>query len=198
MSVDPLYLTAGILLSLLLLATCFLGEGASQGNPRRVARVGVLTSVALIFGLLESFLPDLFLPGMRIGLANIVPLTILFVYGFKEGLAVSLLKAVLVSLLRGNFLAMGGLMALSGSLLSFLAMAAIHYGFKRFSVIGVSIFGALFHITGQFLVAYLFLGVGVLGYLPLLALISFFTGALIGVISHLLLRHKAFVAYLRA
>ena len=188
---------AGFLGAVLLLLTCGLASAGSEGNPRRVARVGVLTSLALVFGLLESFLPDFLLPGMRIGLANIVPLTVLYIYGFKEGFAVSLAKAVLVSLLRGNFLAMGGLMALTGTLLSFLVMAFVHFAFKKFSLIGVSIFGALFHVLGQFAVAFGYLGLGVLGYLPWLLLLCFFTGALIGLVVRVLLRQRRFVAYLR-
>lgn len=198
MSQNAILMLAAFCFAFLFLLTCGLASASESGNPRRVARVGVLTSLALVFGLLESFLPDFWLPGMRLGLANIVPLTVLYIYGFKEGFAVSLAKAVLVSLLRGNFLAMGGFMALTGSALSFLVMALFHVLLKRFSLIGVSIFGALAHIVGQFLIAFAYLGLGVWGYLPWLLFISVFTGALIGFIVHLLLKHRAFVAYLRA
>ena len=193
---DVYLLVAGILFALALFLTGVLfGQTKSQGEIK-VARMGVLLSLALTLGLLESFLPDFLLPGMRLGLANIAVLLVLYVYGFKEGLGVAILKALLVSMLRGSLLSMGGLMAMSGTLLSFFGMAGLHYAWKRCSIIGVSVFGALLHVTGQILVGQAFLGRGVWGYLPWLILVSFLTGALVGVVSLALTKNKALLRYL--
>ena len=193
------YLILASILFLLGLPPLFslLFEGGDFG-ARRVARVGVMLALALVLGYMESFLPELFLPGMRLGLANVAILMILYVYGFKEGLFVAILKAVLVSMLRGNFLAMGGWMAFVGTLLSFLGMALLHFAFKRASIFAVSIFGALLHVSAQVAVSYLYLGQGVWGYLPYLALFSFASGAAVALLCSLLLRHKALLSYLKA
>ncbi|MBQ7242688.1 MAG: Gx transporter family protein [Bacilli bacterium] len=193
------YLILASILFLLGLPPLFslLFEGGDFG-ARRVARVGVMLALALVLGYMESFLPELFLPGMRLGLANVAILMILYVYGFKEGLFVAVLKAVLVSMLRGNFLAMGGWMAFAGTLLSFLGMALLHFLFKRASIFAVSIFGALLHVSAQVAVSYLYLGQGVWGYLPYLALFSFASGAAVALLCSLLLRHKALLSYLKA
>lgn len=171
-------------------------DGSSL-STRKVARLGLLLSLALVLGLVESFLPPVLLPGMRLGLANIAILLVLYLYGTKDGFMVAILKAVLVGLLRGSLLSMGGYMALAGTLLSFLGMALLHFIFKKMSIIGVSLSGALLHVLGQIGVAYLFLGAPILGYLPWLLLLAFVTGTMVGLVSRLLLKRTRFVAYLK-
>lgn len=194
---DGYLLLGGILLSLAFLLTFLLLHENQEIGPRRIARIGIMLSLALTLGLVESFIPDVLLPGMRLGLANVVVLLVLYVYGAKEGFFVALLKALLVSLLRGSFLNMGGWMALSGSTLSFLGMALLHLLWKRCSIVGVSVFGALLHVSGQILVAYLYIGVGVIGYWPWLLLLSFFTGMATGLLCLVLLRRVGFLRTIR-
>jgi len=198
MRFDGYLIFGGVLFFILLFFTCSLLHSSESLGARKVARLGILLGLSLVLGLVEGFLPDFLLPGMRLGLANVSILLILYVYGFKDGLFVALLKAILVAVLRGNFLSMGGFMAFSGTLLSFLGMSALHYAFKQVSIFAVSIFGALLHVVGQILVSYVYLGVAVWGYLPWLLLVSFFTGALVAFLCHLLLRHKSLVAYLKS
>ena len=178
--------------------TSFIGYEKRNNNARDVAHIGVMLALALVFGILESFLPDFLLPGMRIGLANVVTLFVLYVYGFKKALAIALLKALLVSMMRGNFLSMGGYMALTGSLLSVLGMGLLRVLWKNCSVFGVSIFGALLHVLGQIVIALIYLGTPILGYLPYLLLMAFGTGALVGGLVFLLQKNQALKRYLSA
>ena len=190
----------GILGAALLLVLFLLGFALldlSQSDARKVARQGVLLALALVLGLLESFLPDVLLPGMRLGLANIALLLVLYVYGAREGFVVAVLKAVLGSMLRGSMFSMGGLMALTGTMAAFIGMALLHALWKKCSPIGVSVFGALLHVSGQMLIAYFYLGVAVLGYWPWLLLVSVLTGTVTGLVALLLLRNKALMRYLR-
>lgn len=198
MRLDGYLIFGGFALCFLLLCTFGLLHQESNADGRKVAHLGVMLSLALVLGLLEGFLPDFLLPGMRIGLANVAILLILYVYGFKDGLYVAILKALLVSMLRGNFLSMGGFMAMSGTLLSYLGMSLLHYAFKKCSIYGVSIFGALLHVLGQILISRIYLGAAVWGYLPYLLLLSFFTGALVAFLCSLLLRHKGLISLLRS
>ena len=196
MNDDVHHIVSGILLAGALLVTFALLRDDHQFGTRRIARLGILLAMALVAGLLESFIPGFLLPGMRLGLANIVLLFVLVVFGFYDGLILAVLKAVIVSLLRGSFLSMGGMMALAGTLLSFLGMALLHALWKKCSLIGVSIFGALLHVFGQIVVAYFYMGVGVWAYLPWLLLVSFGTGAFVGVIVTVLKRRTSFITYM--
>ena len=197
MKFDPYLFSAGILSLLGLFGLAFCYEHPDKKGGRNVARIGVLLSLALVFGIVESFLPDIIVPGVRLGLANVVILFVLYVYGFKVGLGVALGKALLVSLLRGSFLSMGGLMALMGTLLSFFGMALLRALWKRCSPVGVSIFGSLLHIIGQILVGVLYVGTPIVGYLVYLLPIGFVTGAFIGVTVLFLLRQKSLLSYLK-
>ena len=193
MSIDLHHLVSGLLFALVFLVTFALLRNDHQFGTRRIARLGVLLALALVAGLVESLIPGFILPGFRLGLANIVLLFVLVTFGFYDGLVLAVLKAVLVSVLRGSFLSMGGLMALSGTLLSFLGMAYLHYLWKKCSLIGISIFGALLHVIGQIVVAYFFMGPAIWGYLPWLMLASFATGAFVGVIVTILIRRTSFL-----
>ena len=193
---DGYLLLAGILFAAALFLTAVLYGSRRDKAEVKVARIGVLLSLALVLGLLESFLPDFLLPGMRLGLANIAVLLVLYVYGFKEGLSIAIMKALLVSMLRGSMFSMGGLMALTGTFLSYLGMAGLHYAIRRCSIIGVSILGSLLHVSGQILVAWAYLGRAAWGYLPWLLLVGFLTGALVGFVTLALTKNKALLRYL--
>ena len=191
-------IVSGLLFAIALFITFLIfPKGDSSLSTRKIARLGVLLSVALILGLLESFLPPIFLPGMRLGLANISILLVLYLYGIRDGFFVAILKAILVGLLRGSLFSMGGYMALAGTFLSFVIMAILHFAFKKMSIIGISLTGSLFHVLGQIGVAYLFLGTPILSYLPWLLFIAFFTGIGIGLITKIILMRTRFVAYLK-
>ena len=188
----------GVIALIALLLASFSLLGSDEGkDARKVARIGVMLSLAIALSVMESFLPDFLLPGLRLGLANIAVVLVLYVYGIKEGFYLALGKAVLSSLLRGSIFSMGGFMALSGTMLSFLGMALLRVLWKKCSPVLVSVIGALLHVSGQILVAYIYLGVGVLGYLPFLLLASFLTGVFVGLVAYALLRHQTFVAYIR-
>ena len=196
MNVDVHHIVSGILLAGALLVTFALLRDDHQFGTRRIARLGMLLAMALVAGLLESLIPGFLLPGMRLGLANIVVLFVLVVFGFYDGLVLAVLKAVIVSLLRGSFLSMGGMMALAGTLLSFFGMAMLLALWKKCSLVGVSIFGALLHVLGQIVVAYFYMGIAVWAYLPWLLLVSFGTGAFVGIIVTVLKRRTRFIAYM--
>lgn len=189
-------LGSALLLGLLLFTFALFPLPKGSGRIKS-ARLGVLLALCLILGYLESFLPDFLLPGMRLGLGNAALLLVLLVYGFKEAFALALLKALLISLLRGNFLAMGGWMALAGSIASILGMGLLHALWRRCSAVGLSIVGALLHVSAQVCVGALFLGPAILGYWPWLLLSGFLTGALIGVLVEVLRRRKSLMNYLR-
>ena len=149
---------------------------------QKMALLGVLTAGAIVIAILESFIPSVGIPGVKLGLANIVILIILYELGIVEAILVNLLRVIVVGLVRGTFLSMGFLMSLTGAVLSLGVMIIFYLLVKKFSIIGVSVIGSLFHVFGQILVAMFYLGTAyVVYYLPVIAISAIITGVLVGV-----------------
>lgn len=149
---------------------------------KKVAMTGMFVALAMIFSYVEVLIPINFgIPGMKLGLANLVVVVTLYVLGAKLAFAVSLLRIVLVAMTFGNMSAM--LYSMAGGLLSFLGMALL----KRipgFSVIGVSISGGVLHNVGQLLVAMAVVeNIHLMGYLPALMIAGLLTGMAIGFVA---------------
>ena len=156
---------------------------------QKMALLGVLTAAAIVIALLESFIPSIGIPGVKMGLANIVILIILYELGIWEAGVVNLLRVLVVSLARGTFLSMGFLMSLTGAALSFGIMVLFYLLIKKFSIIGVSVIGSVFHVTGQIIIAMIFLGSAyVFLYLPIIAISAIITGVFVGITAKLIIK----------
>jgi heptaprenyl diphosphate synthase len=155
---------------------------------QKMALLGVLTAGAIVIAILESFIPSIGIPGVKMGLANIVILIILYELGIWEAIVVNLLRVLVVSLVRGTFLSMGFLMSLTGCVLSLGIMILFYLLIKKFSIIGVSVIGSIFHVTGQILIAMIFLGSAyIFLYLPVIALSAIITGVFVGIVAKLII-----------
>ncbi len=150
-------------------------------KSKRVATYGVLVALAFIFSYIEAMFPvPMPVPGMKLGLANIVVVVALYIMGYKEGFIISLVRIFLVGFTFGNMNMM--LYSLGGGILSF-AMMALMKKFNLLSIVGVSVIGAVFHNVGQILVAMLILETTtLLYYLPFLLVSALVSGVLIGII----------------
>ena len=156
---------------------------------QKMALLGVLTAGAIVIAILESFIPSIGIPGVKLGLANIVILVILYELGIVEAIIVNLLRVIVVGLVRGTFLGMGFLMSLTGAVLSLAVMILFYLLIKKFSIIGVSVIGSIFHVTGQILIAMLYLGTAyIVLYLPVIAISAIITGVFVGIIARLIIR----------
>lgn len=145
--------------------------------------------MALGLSTLENLFPISFLiplPGVKLGLANIVTVFALYELGALPALLILIGRCFLGALFAGNFNAL--LFSLMGGLLAMLVMIGLKH-LPALSLYGVSIGGAAAHNVGQICAAMINLGnTLVLGYLPLLLAVSLFTGALTGFVSSLLFR----------
>lgn len=163
-------------------------------NARSIALCAVLTALALGLSTLESLFPVTLivpLPGVKLGLANIVTVFALYELGAVPALTILTARCLLGGLFAGNLSAL--LFSLLGGFTAMLAMIALRRC-RRLSVYGVSIGGAAAHNIGQMAAALITLGnTAVLGYLPFLLAVSLFTGALTGFVSALLLRAMSHV-----
>lgn len=155
-------------------------------STKAITTCAVLAALALALSYLESFFPPLPLPGVKLGLANIVTVYALYALGASSALAILVVRCLLGSLFAGNASAL--LFSLLGGLAAMLVMIALH-ALPRLSVYGVSVGGAAAHNCGQVAAAMLTLGSAApLAYLPFLLLVSVFTGALTGFVAALLFR----------
>lgn len=151
--------------------------------------MGILTAGAIIIAILESFIPSIGIPGVKLGLANIVILIILYEIGIVEAIIVDLSRVLLVGLLRGTIASMGFLMSLTGAVMSLGIMILFFLLVKKLSIIANSVVGSLFHVMGQILIAIIFLGSGyVLFYLPIIGISAIITGVLVGIVAQLVIR----------
>ena len=155
---------------------------------QKMALLGVLTAGAIVIAILESFIPSIGIPGVKLGLANIVILIILYELGIVEAITVNLLRVLVVGLVRGTFLGMGFFMSLTGAVFSLSIMILFYLLIKKFSIIGVSVIGSIFHVGGQILIAMVYLGSAyIVLYLPVLAISAIITGVFVGIIARLII-----------
>jgi heptaprenyl diphosphate synthase len=155
-------------------------------------RIALLSAYALALHGFESLLPTP-VPWLRLGLANIITLTALVLYGLRVAIMVTLIRVILSSLLTGTFLGPAFILSLGGGITSTLAMGfVLSIAPRLFSIIGLSLIGALFHNIAQLFLAY-FLFIqrieAILFISPLIIFLGTITGAVNGVISDLLIKN---------
>ena len=152
----------------------------------KVAQYGLITALALVLSYLESLLPPLGVPGMKLGLPNLAIVFALYRLSFKDACVISLVRVALAALLFGN----GASLAYSaaGAALSLALMGLLHKTGK-FSNIGVSVAGGVAHNGGQILVAMALLETSRLAwYLPVLWISGTVAGVLVGIVAGVLVK----------
>lgn len=159
-----------------------------QDNKEKTAYMGVLLSFALILSYVESLIPFYFgAPGIKLGLANLAVVLVLYRYGWKEAAVLNGMRVLLAGFLFGNLFMI--LYSLAGAACSFLIMCILKKTGK-FSVMGVSMAGGVFHNAGQTGVAFFVTKTaGVAYYLPVLIIAGAVTGMLIGMTAGEVLKH---------
>lgn len=149
---------------------------------KKVAFLGVFLALALIFSYIETWIPNVFgVPGIKLGLANIVIIILLFRFGTKEAYGISVARVILAGFLFGNLASI--LYGLAGAMLSLTVMLLLKKTGK-FKVITVSAVGGICHNVGQLIVAILVLeNYRISYYLPVLLIFGLVTGILIGIVA---------------
>lgn len=159
---------------------------------KKISKLSMLLSISVVLSLIESFIPIFngIIPGIKLGLANIVILYALYKYSFKEALYLSLLRVLLVGILRTGLFSITFFFSLSGALFSLIFMY-MFIKISKLSVVGISIIGAIFHSIGQILIATIFLSnMNILYYLPILLISSVITGIIVGYTSDKIIKNS--------
>ena len=159
-----------------------------RNQVKDLAFLGLCTALALILAYAEVLLPPLFpsVPGIKMGLPNIMVIFILYRRGARAAVMVSIARILLVTLLFGNAASLA--YSLAGAALSLSVMVLLRR-MEVFSTIGVSVAGAVMHNVGQVLTAMLLLETAELGYyLVVLMVTGTIAGVFIGLCGAMLIK----------
>lgn len=155
---------------------------------KKITWLGLLLSVSLILGYVEHLVPIyLGVPGAKLGLPNLAILLTIYFVGSKEGFMLNMTRIILSTFLFSNLYMM--MYSLAGGIVSFCIMMLCKRT-NHFSIIGVSIAGAVSHNVGQIMIALIVVNtVGVLYYIPMLLVMGMLTGFVIGFLLKQIMPH---------
>lgn len=153
----------------------------------RAAYFGIFLSLALILSYIETLIPINFgIPGAKIGLTNLIIIIVLYKAGVKQAFVLSVCRIILAGFIFGNLFSI--IYSLSGAVLSLLVMTLIKNSGK-FSIVGISIAGGVFHNIGQLVIAMIIVETYQVGYyFPVLLISGTAAGAAIGITAHEILK----------
>jgi heptaprenyl diphosphate synthase len=157
-------------------------------NTKHLTRLALLTTIALILFTVEAQLPPLVpIPGVKLGLANIVTVYAVFRYGPRDALMILLVRVFLGSVFAGAMMAF--LFSLCGGLLCWLAMIPLRRILTERQIWVCGVIGAVVHNVGQIIVCVaIYQTTAVLVYLPVLMLSGIVTGLFTGLAAQFLLK----------
>lgn len=154
-------------------------------KTKKIALLAMCVALAMILSYVESMIPSPGIPGVKLGLANLVVIFALYKLGWGEAAGISLLRVFLVSLLFGHVASL--MYSAAGAVLSLAGMILLKKT-DKLSCVAVSVIGGVLHNIGQILMAWLLMGPNVVYYLPVLILSGTAAGVAIGIVSALLVR----------
>lgn len=151
-------------------------------KTRKIAYLGVFLALALILSYVESLIPFYFgIPGVKLGLTNLIVVVMLYCTGTKEAFGVSVARILLAGFLFGNLFSI--LYSLAGGVLSFIVMCLLKKT-GRFHVISVSVTGGISHNIGQLIAAaFVVETYDIFYYIPFLLIAGVATGFVIGMLA---------------
>lgn len=155
-------------------------------------RIALLSAYALALHGFESLIP-MPIPWLRVGLANIIAITTLILFGFRAAMMVTLIRVIIASIFTGSFLGPGFLLSMGGGVSSIVATGIVFRVMPDvFGPVGLSLIGALFHNLSQIFIAY-FLFIQkiepILLVAPFIIFIGTITGLVNGLTSNLLIKN---------
>ena len=151
-------------------------------TTKTTAYLGVFVALAFIVSYIDAIIPfSMGVPGIKLGLANIVVLIVLYAFGTKEAFLISLFRIVLIAFTFSNTFTM--IYSLSGGFLSW-ALMSILIKTDKFSIVGVSVVGGVSHNIGQLVIAAILIKTtSLIYYFPILIIGGVITGIIIGLLS---------------
>lgn len=158
-----------------------------NNRTKKIATYALMIALAMIFSYVETLIPIPYpVPGMKMGLANIITMIALYKMSLLDAAVVSIMRILLSALLFGNIFSLA--YSLTGGIISLLVMILLKKT-DKFSMVGVSLAGGVCHNIAQIAVAAMLLETGeLIYYLPVLSITGIVTGVLIGALGGLVLK----------
>ena len=151
---------------------------------KKVSLIAMFSAFAIMISYIETFIPSIGIPGVKLGLANIVIVLAIYVLDVKYAIVIDIVRILVVGFMFGNLFSIW--FALGGAFLSILVMALLKKLFDL-SIITISIFGGIFHNIGQLIIAsFVVSSYSVMYYLPVLLIAGFVCGCIIGILARIL------------
>lgn len=158
-----------------------------MSKSKHLVLLALMVAQAMILSIIENWIPvPTGIPGVKLGLANIVSLIVIMFLGLRDALTVVAVRAIMTSMFTGGVSLLP--FSLTGGVLSTLAMYFLYKRFsKTFSTVGISVGGSTMHNIGQLLAASVVMrDLSVFGYLPVLMVSGIVMGCFIGLCAHFL------------
>jgi heptaprenyl diphosphate synthase len=165
----------------------------NNAHIRLLVSTAMLITMASILHIIEGMLPPIPVTGARLGLANIITVAAIVMFGPKTAFSVAAGRTILGSLFSTGIVSPGFAMSFSGAMLSWAVMALLYFLAKdSFSLVGLSLVGAIAHNLAQLFVASLILeNIGTFALFPFLMIFAIPTGIMVGLAAGFLIRAMA-------
>lgn len=164
---------------------------------KRIVVTSLFTAFALVLSYIETLIPVIGIPGVKLGLANLVIVVSLYLLGMKEAFLINCIRILLVGFMFSNLFSI--LYSLAGAVFSFVVMVAAKK--IKVSMVTVGILGGVFHNIGQIFVAgFVVETYSVYSYVPVLMIFGIVTGTFIGILSLMIYNRvgKYILKYIRS
>ena len=156
-----------------------------MSNTKRIVFLGIMVSQALVLSIIEAWIPmpTVMMPGVKLGLANIITLIVIMFFGYKEAFLVVFARCILAAFFGGGLIIF--LFSIAGGLLSTGVMAFLYKKMSKvFGVLGISVAGSISHNLGQLTMAsFIMKELSVMTYLPILLISGIIMGCFVGLCS---------------
>ena len=148
---------------------------------RKISINAVFTAFAVVLSYIETFIPVMGIPGVKLGLANFAIVLALYILGYKNAITINIVRILIIGAFFGNLFSI--CFSIAGAVISFIPMALLKRTGKV-SMFTVAITGGVFHNVGQIFVASFVVDTySVFSYVPVLIISGIVTGAVIGILA---------------
>lgn len=164
---------------------------------KKIAVTALFTAFSIVLSYIETLIPVIGIPGVKLGLANLVIVVSLYLFGMKEAFIINCIRILLVGFMFSNLFSI--LYSLAGAVFSFAVMVAAKN--MKLSMVTVGILGGVFHNIGQIIVAgFVVETYSVYTYVPVLIISGIVTGTFIGILSWMIYNRtgKYILKYIRS
>ena len=158
-----------------------------MNKNEKLTKMAMLVALAMIFSYIETLIPvPLPIPGIKLGVANMAIIVVMFTIGYSEAVCVDILRVVLTAMMFGNFNSF--IFSISGAVLSIVVMGILKKT-DKFSEVGISVAGGVMHNVGQIIAAVFIMETPAIAYyLPVLMISGIVTGVVIGIVAALIIK----------